>query len=91
MTKRKTRKKPSKGVREVKIGKIRKPTRRKGIYYVRVDDRFVVEDVPLSVAEREYEKHVDLPGVMVTIIGYVDRQGYGRIIKTSHRGMVTIC
>ena len=90
MTKRKTRKKPSKGVRKVKIGKIRKPTRRKGIYYVRVDDEFVVEDVPLSVAEREYEKHVDLPGVMVTIIGYVDRQGYGRIIKTSHRGMVTV-
>ena len=91
MTKRKTRKKPSKGVRRVQIKKIRKPTRQKGIYYVRVDDRFVVEDVPLSVAEREYEKHVDLPGVMVTIIGYVDRQGYGRIIKTSHRGMVTIC
>jgi len=91
MTKRKTRKKPSKGVRKVKIGKIRKPTRRKGIYYVRVDDRFVVEDVPLSVAEREYEKHVDLPGVIVTIIGYVDRQGYSKIIKTSHRGMVIVC
>lgn len=91
MTKRKTRKKPSKGVRKVQIKKIRKPTRRKGIYYVRVDDKFVVEDVSLSVAEREYEKYVDLPGVIVTIIGYVDNQGYGRIIKSSHRGMVTVC
>ena len=91
MTKRKTRKKPSKGVRKVQIKKIRKPTRRKGIYYVRVDDKFVVEDVSLSVAEREYEKHADLPGVVVTIIGYVDSQGYGRIIKASHRGMVTVC
>lgn len=90
MTKRKTRKKPSKGVRKVKIGKIRKPIRRKGIYYVRVDDKFVVEDVPLSVAEREYENYVDLPGVMVTIIGCVDKDGYGRIIKESHRGLVTV-
>jgi len=82
MTKRKTRK--------VKIGKIRKPTRRKGIYYVRVDDKFIVEDVPLSVAEREYEKHVDFPGVVVTTIGYVDSQGHGRIIKQSHHGMVIV-
>ena len=89
MTKRKTRKKPSKEVRKVQI-KIRKPTRRKGIYYVRIDDKFVVEDVSLSVAEREYEKYVDLPGVIVTILGYVDIQGYGRIIKSSDRGMVTV-
>lgn len=90
MIKRKTRKKPSKGVRKIKIGKIRKPTKRKGIYYVRVDDKFILEDVPLSVAEKEYEKHVDLPGVIVTVIGYVDSQGYGRIVKSSHRGMVTV-
>jgi len=90
MTKRKTRKKPSKGVRKVQIKKIRKPTQRKGIYYVRVDDKFVVEDVPRSVAEREYEKHVNLPGVTVTIIGYVDSQGYGRIIESSYQGMVTV-
>ena len=90
MTKRKIRKKPSKGVRKVKIGKIRKPTQRKEIYYVRVDDKFVVVDVPLSVAEREYEKHADLPGVIVTILGYVDTQGYGRIIKSSDRGMVIV-
>ena len=73
------------GIKKSKIITKRKSRNNKK-YYVRADKRFLIEDVSIDTAREIYEENKDFPCYDTVILGYVDNQGYGRVMVESHRG-----
>lgn len=67
--------------------KSKKKRTKNGSYYVRADDRFIVEDVSKNIAEEKYRQYKNFPSYDVIVLGYEDNRGYGRILKESFKGM----